>query len=96
MHAKTAGFVPPKLKLIFVGGSMAGVQVKPLFPAESSEIDLTEMKKIMARNQIKSFVHTVQPCGTQKQLPTSYQNTVFTECSTEQRPEGLDGIAGES
>lgn len=102
MHAKTAGFVPPKLKLIFVGGSMAGVQVKPLFPAESSEIDLTEMKKKKNYGKesnkifVCSTVHTVQPCGTQKQLPTSYQNTVFTECSTEQRPEGLDGIAGES
>lgn len=59
MHAKTAGFVPPKLKLIFVGGSMPGD-----FSSESIEIDLTEMKKIMARNHINFlFVPLyIQPC----------------------------------
>ncbi len=54
MHAKTAGFVPPKLKLIFVGGSMAGN-----FSSESSEIDLTEMKKNDGKESYKIFVCSI-------------------------------------
>lgn len=82
MHAKTAGFVPPKLKLIFVGGSMAGVQVKPLFPAESSEIDLTEMKKkkIMARNQIKSLFVPLYILYNLAEHKNSYQQVTKIQC----------------
>lgn len=76
---------------------MAGVQVKPFSSAESSEIDLTEMKKkMMARDQIKSLFVPLYILYNLAEQTSSYQNTVFTESSMEQRNEGLDGIAGES